>query len=160
MASDQRNNYRGYLFVAPAALYLALFSLLPVAVAGFLSLHRWHLLKDDRPFVGLANYLHLVADPLFRNAVYNTVLYTAATVPLGVVTALVVAMLVVPRGWAVPLPPAWRIPPPSSRPMCRPPGSGPTAGPRTTRSSTSAAPSTARPDASWAPNSTVPATMR
>ncbi len=94
MKVRHRSNYRGYLFAAPATAYLAIFSLLPVLVAGFLSLHRWHLLKPEHPFVGLGNYLQLVRDPLFRNAVWNTLVYTGATVPLGVITALLVAMLV------------------------------------------------------------------
>jgi multiple sugar transport system permease protein len=94
MRDRHRNNYRGFLFAAPATIYLALFSLLPVLMAGYLSLHRWHLLKPDRPFVGLGNYRHLFRDPLFLNAMWNTFVYTAATVPLGVITALLVAMLV------------------------------------------------------------------
>lgn len=94
MRDRHSNNYRGYLFAAPATIYLAVFSLLPVLVAGYLSLHRWHLLKPDHPFVGLGNYVQSARDPLFRNAIWNTLVYTAATVPLGVATALLVAMLV------------------------------------------------------------------
>lgn len=94
MRDQQQNNFRGYLFVAPAAIYLAMFSLLPLLVAGYLSLHRWHLLKSHHPFVGLANYGQLVRDPLFLNAIRNTLVYTTATVPLGIITALLVAMLV------------------------------------------------------------------
>lgn len=48
----------------------------------------------DKPFVGLANYKVLAEDPFFRNAVYNTLLYAALSVPLGVVTSLAVALLV------------------------------------------------------------------
>jgi multiple sugar transport system permease protein len=93
----------GYVFVAPAALYLALFSLLPILVAGYMSMHRWHLLKPDRPFVGLANYTQLLEDPFFRNAVVNSCVYALASVPLGVLTSLAVALLVARRlpgvGW-------------------------------------------------------------
>jgi len=89
-----RTNWRGYLFIAPATIYLAVFSLIPVAFAAYLSLHRWHLLKDDHPFVGLGNYTALAANPLFRGAVWNTLVYALASVPLGVISALIVAMLV------------------------------------------------------------------
>jgi len=95
MHNGRRAHFRGYLFIAPATVYLAIFSILPVLFAGYLSLHRWHLLKPDRPYIGLGNYIALANDPLFRNAVYNTIVYTVASVPLGVVTSLVVAMLVV-----------------------------------------------------------------
>jgi multiple sugar transport system permease protein len=59
-----------------------------------MSLHRWHLLKPDRPFVGLANFHALAADPSFRNAIGNSLVYALASVPLGVMTALAVALLV------------------------------------------------------------------
>ena len=91
------NNWRGYLFVAPATLYLALFALFPMVFAGYMSLHRWHLLKEDHPFIGLANFTTMLADPFFRNAIYNTLIYVVFSVPLGVVTSLAVAALVAQR---------------------------------------------------------------
>lgn len=93
----ERNNWRAYLFVGPATIYLFVFSLLPILIAGWMSLHRWHLLKPDRPFVGLENYTRLAADPFFRNAVWNTLIYVVFSVPLGVVTSLAVALLVARR---------------------------------------------------------------
>lgn len=94
MRKHQKNNWRGYLFVAPAALYLAAFAALPMVVAGWMSLHRWHLLKDDRPFVGLQNFSRVLSDPFFQNAIWNTLVYVAFSVPLGVAAALAVALLV------------------------------------------------------------------
>jgi multiple sugar transport system permease protein len=94
MSERERNNWRGYAFIAPAAIYLAAFSILPMLVAAYMSLHRWHLLKEDRPFVGLANFRALAEDPFFRNAVGNTLYYVVLSVPLGVITALAVALLV------------------------------------------------------------------
>jgi multiple sugar transport system permease protein len=87
-------NWRGYLFIAPATLYLAAFAILPMLIAAWMSLHRWHLLKDDRPFVGWGNYARLLNDPFFRNAIWNTLVYVAFSVPLGVAVALAVALLV------------------------------------------------------------------
>jgi multiple sugar transport system permease protein len=87
-------NWRGYVFVAPATIYLAVFALVPMLLAAWMSLHRWHLLKDDHPFVGVANYLTLARDPFFRNTIGNTLLYAACAVPLGVLTSLAVALLV------------------------------------------------------------------
>jgi len=75
-------------------MYLAVFSLLPIVLAGYMSLHRWHLLKPDKPFIGLGNYRAMFADPFFRNAIGNSFTYALACVPLGVITSLAVAMLV------------------------------------------------------------------
>lgn len=94
MNARWRQSSRGYLFIAPASVYLAAFSLAPIVFAGYMSLHRWHLLKPDKPFVGLANYRDLLADSFFVNAVCNTLFYALASVPLGVATALAVALLV------------------------------------------------------------------
>jgi multiple sugar transport system permease protein len=89
-----RGDCKGYLFIAPATVYLAVFSVAPVLFAAYLSFHRWHLLKPDHPFVGLGNYRALFASPLFRNAIYNTFVYVTASVPLSVITSLAVALLV------------------------------------------------------------------
>jgi len=94
MKAQGRSSGSGYLFIAPATVYLAVFSVAPVLFAAYLSFHRWHLLKPDHPFVGLGNYRALLANPLFRNAICNTFVYVAASVPLGVATALAVALLV------------------------------------------------------------------
>ncbi len=94
MADRTTHNWRGYLFVAPATIYLAIFAALPMVIAGWMSLHRWHLLKDERPFVGLGNFARALADPFFQNAMWNTLVYVAFAVPLGVVAALAVALLV------------------------------------------------------------------
>lgn len=94
MSNGRPHNARGYLFIAPATAYLAVFALFPILAAGYLSLHRWHLLKDEHPFVGLANFGVLAADPFFRMAVWNTCVYVVVSVPLGVITSLAVAVLI------------------------------------------------------------------
>ena len=94
MTHPRPHNPRGYLFIAPATAYLAVFAVFPILAAGYLSLHRWHLLKEEHPFVGLANFGALAADPFFRTAVWNTCVYVAFSVPLGVMTSLAVAVLV------------------------------------------------------------------
>jgi len=92
--SLNRNNWRGYFFVAPATLYLVLFSFVPMVVAAYLSLYRWPLLNPDREFVGLGNYVEALRDPFFRGAFVNTLLYAAMSVPLGMLSSLAVAVLV------------------------------------------------------------------
>jgi multiple sugar transport system permease protein len=93
MTQARQQSIAGYLFVGPAAVYLGIFTLLPMVVAAYLSLHRWHLLKPDRPFVGLGNYRRLLDDPFFVNAIKNTMMFTAMSVPLGIAVALAAAVL-------------------------------------------------------------------
>ncbi|MGB9624201.1 MAG: carbohydrate ABC transporter permease [Phycisphaerae bacterium] len=89
-----RSDWRGYLFVAPATIYLLVFSFVPMVIAAYLSVHRWHLLKEDHLFVGAGNYVELLHNPFFRNAVWNTAVFAALSVPLGMIVALAVAILV------------------------------------------------------------------
>ena len=71
-----------------------MFVLFPIAFAFHLSLHRWDVLKTGKPFVGLANYVTLLHDPLFWNALKNSTIYAVFSVPLGMILALGVAVLV------------------------------------------------------------------
>jgi multiple sugar transport system permease protein len=84
----------GWLFVAPALIHLAIFALLPIAVAFVISLYKWQLFKPSGEFVGLRNYLHSFTEPPFWNALWNSFRYTVASVPLGMAIALLVALMV------------------------------------------------------------------
>lgn len=79
-------------FLAPSALILGVFTLWPIVQALWMSLHDWSFLSRERPFVGGDNYAALWADPRFWNALRNTIVYTAATVPLQILLALGLAL--------------------------------------------------------------------
>jgi ABC-type sugar transport system permease subunit len=78
-------------FLAPSALHLALFSFGPLAFAVYLSLHDWGLMDPVRRFVGLANYAHLLEDPLVWASLGRTLVYTLS-VPVSMALALAVAL--------------------------------------------------------------------
>ncbi|MEP0766912.1 MAG: sugar ABC transporter permease [Fimbriimonadia bacterium] len=90
----ERPNWRGYLFILPAFAHLVVFALIPIVYAAILSLHRWNILKEGKPFVGLGNYLFLFQDAEFWNAVWNSARFALMSVPLGMLVALAVAILV------------------------------------------------------------------
>lgn len=77
------------LFLAPSAAGFALFYLIPFAMSLLYSFEGG--IGDDR-FVGLANYMELLASQSFRKAAANTFYFTVISVPL---------MLVLPLGLAV-----------------------------------------------------------
>jgi ABC-type sugar transport system permease subunit len=79
-------------FLAPALLHLAVFTVGPLAFAAWLSLHRWSLLDAARPFVGLANFVDVLTDPAWWNAIGNTVVF-ALHVPVAMALALGLALL-------------------------------------------------------------------
>jgi sorbitol/mannitol transport system permease protein len=79
----------------PAILYLGVLTQVPFVVTLYLSAHSWNLLYPNRGvrFVGLANYLALVRDPVFQTAVLNTVTFTAVTVIASTLLGLGLALL-------------------------------------------------------------------
>jgi len=88
----RRENLTGLLYVGPAALILALFSVFPVLYAFYVSLHNWGLRKQE--FVGFKNYVDaLTADPRFGQAMLATAYYVIGTVPVGLILGLIIANL-------------------------------------------------------------------
>ncbi|HEV2749357.1 MAG TPA: sugar ABC transporter permease [Gemmatimonadales bacterium] len=97
----RRETLAAWGFLTPSMLHLAAFSFLPLLFALYLSVHRWSPIEPAHPFVGLANYERVLADPLVWAALGHTVLY-AGTVPLSLVVALAVALLLARAGgWAL-----------------------------------------------------------
>lgn len=81
-----------YLFLLPSATALLVFTVWPIAQALWISLHDWSFLSDARPFIGLGNYVELLGDDRFWNAMRVTALYTMGAVPLQIGLALAVAL--------------------------------------------------------------------
>lgn len=65
----------------------------PAITALAISLHRWNIVGAEQPFVGLANFREIIADPLFWKAIANTVRYAVVGIPAQIVVGLVVALL-------------------------------------------------------------------
>jgi multiple sugar transport system permease protein len=93
----------GWLFVTPAAAFLALFVLLPVLMALWVSLTSWNgqgsPFTSQVPFVGEANYTRLftedgLARQDFFTSIRNTLYYVALVVPLQTALALGLALTV------------------------------------------------------------------
>ena len=81
-----------YLALAPILALFAYVRLVPIAWSVILSLHNWDLIKVHKPFVGLANYVRLMADGNFILALKNTTIYSLATVLCSTILALPLAL--------------------------------------------------------------------
>ncbi|UCD23152.1 MAG: sugar ABC transporter permease [Gemmatimonadota bacterium] len=96
LASQPRTFHRNavaWSFLAPSIVHLTIFTVGPLAFAAWLSLHRWSLLDAARPFVGLANYVRLLGDGAFWNAIKNTAVFTLH-VPFAMALALAIALVI------------------------------------------------------------------
>ncbi len=96
MTAALRRHGWSYLFVLPTFSLFVVFTLVPVAQGLVLSLQNARVTGGD--WIGLANFATLADDPVFRQALGNTVLYATVVVAAQVTLALVVASLIQPLG--------------------------------------------------------------
>ncbi|MDP6757203.1 MAG: sugar ABC transporter permease [Chloroflexota bacterium] len=89
----RRGGLAGYFFVAPSLLFLMVFVILPIIAAFYYSLTDYDLMSSPE-FAGWKNYKKLFDDDRFAHSITNTLLFAFGTVPSGVVTSLLLAMLI------------------------------------------------------------------
>src|SRR5438552_13842167 len=70
-----------FAFLALSLVGLVVLTLLPIAISFFLSFTDWDALGPPN-FVGLQNFSSLIQDPTFLRALWNTIYYTAVSVPI------------------------------------------------------------------------------
>jgi multiple sugar transport system permease protein len=91
----------GWVFAAPALTVIALFFGIPVLAAFALSLTDFDIYAlanlDNLRFVGLRNYLGLLQNPLFWQALGNTLYFVVVGVPLSIAASLGAALLLQSR---------------------------------------------------------------
>lgn len=82
----------GYLFIAPVALGFVVFIAGPILASLWFSLTEFRLIS--RPYwIGLANYVALLKDPLFWQSLKVTGTYASVALPVGLALALALAVL-------------------------------------------------------------------
>ena len=89
-----RNNLTGYAFVAPALLFYAFFMLYPLFNVVRSSLHEINTLNQEATFIGLANFIELAQDAVFRRALSNTFIFAVAIIILINVPAMIFAIII------------------------------------------------------------------
>lgn len=77
----------------PLAIYVV-FVISPFVQAFYYSMTDWSGFSKSMNFVGLANYLTLLTDPVFTKAVYNSIVLVVILPPLVIVLSVTLATLV------------------------------------------------------------------
>ena len=88
-----RGGFAAYLFVLPSIVFISLFVIVPILGALAYSFTTYDLLTAPR-YAGFENYLDIRGEPRFPPAIRNTVLFAIGTVPAGVITSLLLAVLI------------------------------------------------------------------
>jgi len=82
------------LLIAPAALTLLLFQIVPIAIGANASFRDWTLNNPAKTWLGLAHYRYVITDPAFLYvALPNTFLFMALSVSGALVIGLALASL-------------------------------------------------------------------
>ncbi len=87
-----KNNLVAYSFIAPNFIGFAVFTLGPILFAFALTFLKWNG-SGPLTFVGLKNIIKLFSDPVFLEALKNTIIYCIGTVPLTMIFALMLAII-------------------------------------------------------------------
>lgn len=87
-----RNDTSGYLFVLPASLVIVCLVAYPFCMAIYLSLTN-ALVGSSGSFIGIANYIDLLRNEVFRQTLKNSLIYTFFAVSLKIVLGMGLALL-------------------------------------------------------------------
>lgn len=88
----ERDKYWGMAFVAPQALGMLLFTLLPFAAAFLLAFTDWNGFGMPE-FIGFDNFADQLTSPLLGRAILNTMVIALITVPIGLFLAILAAVV-------------------------------------------------------------------
>ena len=92
MYATRRHKLTGLLYVAPALLFVLVFTAYPFMQMVWMSLNNWSLITPPR-FVGLDNYTRMAADKQFWVSFGYSLKYTILITPILMIGGYLVALL-------------------------------------------------------------------
>ena len=94
MYDTKANRWIGLLYLAPALLFVAVFTAWPFVQMLWVALHSWSLITPPK-FVGLGNFTRAVADRQFWVSLGFTLQYTLLITPILMIGGYLIALLTV-----------------------------------------------------------------
>ena len=96
MTARRRRKMTGLLYVAPALIFVLVFTALPLVGMVAISFTNWSLITRPR-FTGLTNFQQLFADAQFWGSLGYTLKYTLLITPILMIGGYLLALLVAPN---------------------------------------------------------------
>jgi len=90
---EKRRERTAYLFIAPAAILIIAFCIIPLIASFYISTQKMGVDLSAAEFIGFDNYKKIVGDRRFWQSVGITLKYTAAEIPLQMVIGVVLSAL-------------------------------------------------------------------
>ncbi|HIT63856.1 MAG TPA: sugar ABC transporter permease [Candidatus Ventrimonas merdavium] len=91
---ERRNTLIGWLLVAPALIFMLIFTVYPIFRSVYLSLTKYRLGMQTPEFIGLENYINLAGSSLFWKVMGNTLYFALITIIPSMVVGLFLATIV------------------------------------------------------------------
>lgn len=89
----EKNNYKGFLYLLPAFVFLGFFLVYPlIDVFVYSFQENYNFASQTYTGVGLYNYAYVLHDPYFLQALKNTFLLVIITVPLSTGLSLLISL--------------------------------------------------------------------
>ena len=89
----KKNNLKGWLYLLPAILFLAVFMIYPLVDVFIYSFEEeYNFASQTHTGIGTYNYSYVMHDTYFLQALKNTFILVIITVPLSTITSLLIAM--------------------------------------------------------------------
>ncbi|WP_088816407.1 MULTISPECIES: carbohydrate ABC transporter permease [Listeria] len=89
-----KNNKLGWFFTSPYLIFTAIFFLIPLVWAIWLSLTDWNMMSPDINFVGLDNFKKALTSSSVHAAFFVTYKFLIVFVPMALILSMLVAVLV------------------------------------------------------------------
>ncbi len=89
----EHNNWKGWLYLLPAVVFLGVFMVYPLVDVLIYSFEEGFNFASQTSFgVGMYNYSYVLHDPYFLQAIKNTLILVAITVPVSTGLALLISL--------------------------------------------------------------------
>jgi multiple sugar transport system permease protein len=93
LSLSQRKQLWAYIFVALPFAYFLIVNFYAMANSFVFSFQNYMTISTQRSWIGLTNYKNVVADPVFRKALKNTLIFAAVRVPVITTLSLGTALM-------------------------------------------------------------------
>lgn len=87
----RRERRTGLLFITPMYIQFIVFTLFFFGYSLYMSFTNWNIVEGTKTFIGFANFIEIVNDPIFWKSMGNTV-YLMMGIPIGMFLSLLIAM--------------------------------------------------------------------
>lgn len=89
----KRQNYIGYMFIAPILGLFLIFIVYPIVYNLWIGFYEWNGIDREKAFIGIQNYIEVLNDPVMWIAVRNFCIFALVTILVQALMGLLFAVI-------------------------------------------------------------------